>query len=283
MKRPRLRSRPLRADGDGPGQRQAREIAPQWDRSADEHRAVGRRQDASTRTAQELGQHPLFAVVDRQRRGRASVVGEGSISAFDARRPDAGVHRATRSRAATSCSPPAPTATRRCARSRRAPARCCQDVRVRRLRAVQVQGLEQRHRARLRGQAVELRRRQEVSGRLPDPRRPAGQLRQRLELSLEPADLRGPGLRGGDDRLPRLHRLRPGLHRRDQPALGRPPAGGPAEGLGRGAAEVRLPRRRQGLRAGRALRRLHGQLDRRQLERVRGSAWSTTTACSTSA
>ena len=34
---------------------------------------------------------------------------------------------------------------------------------------------------------------------------------------------------------------------------------------------------------GASLRRLHGQLDRRQLERVRGSAWSTTTACSTSA
>jgi dipeptidyl aminopeptidase/acylaminoacyl peptidase len=51
-------------------------------------------------------------------------------------------------------------------------------------------------------------------------------------------------------------------------ALGRPPAGRPAEGLGRGAAEVPLPQRRQGLCAGRQLRRLHGQLDRRQLERA---------------
>src|SRR3546814_7649190 len=71
------------------------------------------------------------------------------------------------------------------------------------LRAVQLQGLEQRHCARLRGQALELRGRQEVSGGIPDPRRAAGQLRQRLELPLEPADLRRAGLRGGDDRLPR--------------------------------------------------------------------------------
>ena len=59
----------------------------------------------------------------------------------------------------------------------------------------------------------------------------------------------------------------------------------PLEDLQKGwaarAEEVRLPRRRQGLRARRQLRRLHGQLDRRQLERSRGSAWSTTTACST--
>src|SRR3546814_15678492 len=58
------------------------------------------------------------------------------------------------------------------------------------LRAVQLQGLEQRHCARLRGQALELRGRQEVSGGIPDPRRAAGQLRQRLELPLEPAALR---------------------------------------------------------------------------------------------
>ncbi len=70
--------------------------------------------------------------------------------------------------------------------------------------------------------------------------RPAGQLRQRLELPLESADLCRPGLRGGDDRLPWLHRLWPGLHRCDQPALGRPPAGRPAEGLGLGQQQYKF-------------------------------------------
>jgi dipeptidyl aminopeptidase/acylaminoacyl peptidase len=55
----------------------------------------------------------------------------------------------------------------------------------------------------------------------------------------------------------------------DQPALGRPPAGRPAEGLGRRAGAVPLPRWRQGLRTGRQLRRLHGVLGRRQLVQVR--------------
>ena len=53
-----------------------------------------------------------------------------------------------------------------------------------------------------------------------------------------PQTYAGAGLRGGDDRLPRLDRLRPGVHRRDHAALGRPPARGPAEGLGGGAGAV---------------------------------------------
>lgn len=87
-----------------------------------------------------------------------------------------------------------------------------------------------------------------------------------LEQPLESADLRRPGLRGGDDRLPRLHRLRPGIHRRHQPALGRPPAGRSAKRLGRRTEAIRLPQRRQGLCIGRQLRRLHGLLDGRQLD-----------------
>ena len=67
-------------------------------------------------------------------------------------------------------------------------------------------------------------------GRLPHPRRPAGHLRQRLPLPLEPAGLRRRRLRRGDDRLPRLDRLRPGVHRRDQRRLGRQAARGPEEG-----------------------------------------------------
>ncbi len=48
----------------------------------------------------------------------------------------------------------------------------------------------------------------------------------------------GARLRRGDDRLPRLDRLRPGLHRRDQRRLGRHAARGPDEGPRRGAREV---------------------------------------------
>ena len=47
-----------------------------------------------------------------------------------------------------------------------------------------------------------------------------------------------------DDRLPRLDRLRPGLHRRDQRRLGRQAAGGPAEGARRGRSALPLARRR---------------------------------------
>ena len=48
--------------------------------------------------------------------------------------------------------------------------------------------------------------------------------------------------------------------------LGRPAARGPAEGLGGGAGEISLPGRRSGLCAGRQLRRVHDQLDCRQLD-----------------
>src|SRR3546814_16469581 len=43
---------------------------------------------------------------------------------------------------------------------------------------------------------------------------------QTCALPIEPADLCRPGLRGGDGELPRLHRLRPGLHRLDFRRLG---------------------------------------------------------------
>ena len=109
---------------------------------------------------------------------------------------------------------------------------------------------------------------EEVPAGVPHSRRAAGQLRQPLALPLEPAELRGARLRGGDDRLPRLDWVRPGLHRRDHRRLGRQAAGGPAEGPRRRAREVPLHRQVEDVRAGRQLRRLHGQLDRRELERA---------------
>ena len=60
---------------------QRREIAPKWDRSAD---GITLSNDGRTiyTTAQDLGQHPLFAV-DIASGGVARVVGEGSISAIE--------------------------------------------------------------------------------------------------------------------------------------------------------------------------------------------------------
>ncbi len=54
-------------------------------------------------------------------------------------------------------------------------------------------------------------------------RRPAGFVRQSVELSLEPADVRGCGLREHLHRFPWLARLRPGVHGFDQRRLGRQP------------------------------------------------------------
>lgn len=61
--------------------------------------------------------------------------------------------------------------------------------------------------------------------------------------------------------------VRPGLHRFDQRRLGRQAVRRPAERAGRGAREVRLARRRARLLARRLIRRLHAELDRRQLVR----------------
>ncbi|WP_299346264.1 S9 family peptidase [uncultured Pseudoxanthomonas sp.] len=61
--------------------KQVREIAPSWDRSAD---GIALSKDGATiyTTAQDVGQHPLFAV-DVASGAVKSVVDEGSISAFD--------------------------------------------------------------------------------------------------------------------------------------------------------------------------------------------------------
>ena len=90
----------------------------------------------------------------------------------------------------------------------------------------------------------------------------------RVPLPLESAGVRGRGVRGGHDQLPRLGRLRPGIHRRDFAALGRPSTGRPAKGLGRGAEAIPVSRRQRRLRARRELWRLHGLLDGRRVEQA---------------
>ena len=91
---------------------------------------------------------------------------------------------------------------------------------------------------------------------------------QCLELSLESADVCGRRLRVDLHRLPRLARLRPSVHRCGQQRLGRQAARGPAERTEGSAREVSVARRRAHVRARRFVRRLHDELDRRQLERA---------------
>ncbi len=103
----------------------------------------------------------------------------------------------------------------------------------RRARAVHVRGRERRDRVRLRDAARELRRAAPLPGRVHRARRAAIVLCQCLELSLESADVCRRRLRVDLHRLPRLARLRPGVHRCGQQRLGRQAARRPAEGTRR--------------------------------------------------
>ena len=78
----------------------------------------------------------------------------------------------------------------------------------------------------------------QAADRLRRPWRAAGQLRQRLVLSLELAAVLGARLCRGQRRFPRLDRLRPGLHRQHPERLGRQAARGSAS-----AASPSPPRR----------------------------------------
>ena len=68
------------------------------------------------------------------------------------------------------------------------------------------------------------------------------------------------GLCGGGGELPRLHRLRPGVHQQHQPELGRPALRRPDEGPGRRHPAALRGQHPDG-RRGRLLRRLHDLLD----------------------
>src|SRR5256885_4828022 len=101
-----------------------------------------------------------------------------------------------------------------------------------------------------------------IPDRVRGARRSAGELREPVDLPLECAGLRRRRLCGGDDRLSRLARLRPGVHRLHQPRLGRQAPRRSAEGTRGRAREVSVARRGARLRARRLLRRLHDELDR---------------------
>ena len=109
---------------------------------------------------------------------------------------------------------------------------------ARRVRTVQLRGLERREGLRLPGESAGLRQGQEVSDRLHRARRPAGELSESLELALERADLRRPRLRSRVHRFSRVARLRPGIHRFHQPALGRSAVRGSEKGLRRRVTEI---------------------------------------------
>ena len=214
------------------------ELAHDWDRSAD---AIAWSADGRTIYCYRTGRPRPPSVRDRRRvkRGQAAHdrgFGRGlqrrqepdRLLAVDARRAGADLRFA-------------------CGRRRRGPdhARQRRPFARRRTRAVRelhLRGLERRHGSRLRHEAGRLPARPALSRRVHHPRRPGGQLRRRVGLSLESADIRGPGLRGRVDRLPRLDRLRTGVHQRDRRSLGRPPARGSAKRLGGGARALLVPR-----------------------------------------
>ncbi len=87
---------------------------------------------------------------------------------------------------------------------------------------------------------------------------PQGSFGNHFHYRWNPQTYAGARLRRRDDRLPRLDRLRPGVHRRDPRRLGRQAARGPAEGPRRRAREVPVARRRP--RRARSARRYGGYM-----------------------
>jgi dipeptidyl aminopeptidase/acylaminoacyl peptidase len=96
---------------------------------------------------------------------------------------------------------------------------------------------------------------------------PQGSFGDHFHYRWNPQTYAGRRLRRPHDRLPRLDRLRPGLHRRDLRRLGRQAPRRPPGRPRRRPRPLPLPRRRPRMRPRGQLRRLHDQLDRRQLAR----------------
>ena len=118
-------------------------------------------------------------------------------------------------------------------------------------------------------QAAELRPGEEVSGRVPDPRRPAGRVGRRVVVTLEPLALGGAGLGRRRAEPERLDRVRPAVDRPHHRRLGWP-RDGRAERRVRCRGENAVQRlAAHGHRRG-ELRRLRGELDPRPLDPLQG-------------
>ncbi len=222
--------------------RKRRVLTERWDRSP---QSITWSADGRTifTSADNVGNHSLFAVDVAS--GKPTVLVDKGTNAdpADLRRPGGVLPR--------HAAPAGRALQRRQDRARAAPdhapqRRAGQGDRLGRVRAVLVPRRPRRHRVWLRDEAGQLRRQAQGAGRLPHPRRPPGQLRRQLPLPLERAGLRRARLRRGDDRLPRLDRLRPGLHRRDPRRLGRSAVRGSHARPRRGAGPVPLARRQAG-------------------------------------
>ena len=241
-----------------------RELAQDWDRSADQIEF-----SADNRTlyavADHFGQRPVWAID----------VKTGKTNDADRSRSRRRLRRRRARDRVRGLDAEVAGGVVRGHAERRRPARAAAHERRRvlaaadrRAGAIHVRGRERRNRVRLRDAPGELRSEAALSGRVHRARRPAIVVRERVELSLESADVRGRRLRLDLHRFPRLARLRPGVHRFDQPGLGRQAARGSAEGSAGGARPVPVAGRRAHVRARRFVRRLHDELDRRQLERA---------------
>ena len=116
---------------------------------------------------------------------------------------------------------------------------------------------------RLAASASRFRPQEDLPSRLPDPRRAAGCLARRVARAVELSDVRRARIRRRRDQPPRLDRVRPEVHRPDQPGLDRQGLRGSHERSRLRAREVPVPRPDQTRGGWRLVRRLHGQLDLR--------------------
>ncbi len=125
---------------------------------------------------------------------------------------------------------------------------------------VHLQRREQRGGAGIHGQAAGIRSEQEVSAEIFNPRRAARRVGKFVDVSMERGVVRGQRLRRRDDQFPRLDRLRAEVYRLDQRRLGRQAVCRSDEGARLRGEDVSVHRQEPRGRAGRELRRLHGQL-----------------------
>ena len=110
----------------------------------------------------------------------------------------------------------------------------CSDVRIGRLRVLHVQGLRRRAPCRATSSSpsnYKSGKKYPVAFIIHGG--PQGAMTNDFHYRWNPQTYAGPGLRGRHDQLPRLDRLRPGIHRCDLRRLGRQAARGPASSAGR--------------------------------------------------